>query len=72
MLTRRTERNACSGVDKIPGCSRRSQIRNAARQACVPVLKTNSTHGVLVFGSNENGVCCEAEYPMTANLKPSY
>ena len=32
------------------------------------MLKTNSVQGVLVLGSNENGVWCEAEYAITALL----
>jgi hypothetical protein len=36
------------------------------------VLKTNSVQGVLVLGSNENGVWCEeAEYAITALLDKS-
>ena len=49
----------------MAGCSSRTQTRNATKQVCNPTLKTNSVQGVLVFGSNENGPCGEAVYPMT-------
>ncbi len=65
MLTSSTDLNMRSGEAIIAGCNRRSHNRSATAQACVPLLKTNSLHGVLVLGSNENGVCCEAAYRMT-------
>jgi hypothetical protein len=66
VLTNWTERNVCSGGETIAGCSKRNHIKNATTQACAPVLKTNSVQGVLVLGSNENGVWCEAEYAIAA------
>src|SRR5258708_33266489 len=51
----------CSGGEKAAGCNRRTQARNAIANACVPVLKTNSVQGVLVFGSREKRGSWEAE-----------
>ncbi|MGA8216637.1 MAG: hypothetical protein WB799_23830, partial [Candidatus Sulfotelmatobacter sp.] len=58
--------------DTAAGYNKRAHIRSKIAKTCIPMLKTNSIQGVLVFGSREKRVSWDTEELIGPFARPSF